>query len=93
MFYFSQIIRLCEIAGQNLLDNGNDWRYMWNSVYFTIQVTASVGYGDYYPQTLFGKFFTIVATASGQILLALAIVSVGYLQHFTPLERKAYDSV
>ena len=49
VFYFSQIIRLCEIAGQQLLDNGNDWRYMWNSVYFTIQVITSVGYGDYYP--------------------------------------------
>jgi hypothetical protein len=62
-----------------LLDNGNDWRYMWNSVYFTIQVITSVGYGDYYPQTLMGKFFTILAAGSGQILLALAIVAVGYL--------------
>jgi hypothetical protein len=66
---------------------------MWNSVYFTIQVMTSVGYGDYYPQTLFGKCFTMLAAGSGQILLALAIVAVGYLQHFTPLERKAYDNV
>ena len=40
-----------------------------------------------------GKSFTVLAAGSGQILLALAIVAVGYLQHFTPLERKAYDNV
>ena len=66
---------------------------MWNSVYFTIQVMTSVGYGDYYPQTLFGKVFTILAAGTGQLLLALAIVAVGYLSNFTPLERKAYDNV
>ena len=65
IFYFSQLIRLSEIAGQGLLDNGNDWRYMWNSLYFTIQVMTSVGYGEYYPQTLFGKFFTMFAAGVG----------------------------
>jgi hypothetical protein len=93
VFYFSQLIRLFEIAGQGLLDNGNDWRYLWNSVYFTVQVMTSVGYGEYYPQTLFGKLFTILAAATGYVLLALAIVAIGYLSNFTPLERKAYDNV
>lgn len=37
---------------------------------------ATVGYGDYYPKTLPGRFYVLFAAASGIILSSLLIVSL-----------------
>ena len=66
---------------------------MWNSLYFTVSVMTSTGYGEYYPQTLLGKIVTVLAAYTGQIILALGIVCIGFTSRFNALERKAFNQV
>jgi len=54
---------------------------------------TSIGYGEYYPRTVPGKFFTSLAAHCGQVLLAIGVVSLSNLNKFSTLERKAYDQV
>jgi hypothetical protein len=54
---------------------------------------TTVGYGDIYPQTHFGRFFGVVACLIGMLLVSYLIVGMSTLFDFTPQEHRAYEKL
>jgi hypothetical protein len=45
-----------------------------NSAWLTIITMTTVGYGDIYARTNFGRFFSVIAFIVGNVLISLIIV-------------------
>ena len=45
---------------------------------------TTVGYGDIYPQTHFGRFFAVIACLIGMLLVSYLIVGVNSIFELTP---------
>jgi voltage-gated potassium channel len=62
-----------------------------SSMWFTISTITSVGFGDVYPITTFGKFVAGIISISGLILFAIpmSILTSGFLKISNPEERKS----
>lgn len=58
----------------------------------TITMTT-VGYGDVYPQTHFGRFFGVLSCILGMLLVSYLIVGMSSLFDFTPQEHRAYEKL
>jgi hypothetical protein len=54
---------------------------------------TTVGYGDMYPQTHFGRFFGVVSCLIGMLLVSYLIVGMSTLFDFTPQEHRAYEKL
>jgi len=52
-----------------------------------------VGYGDFFPVTHIGRVLGITAVIIGNLLLALTVVSLSFIQEFNPQQRKAYELI
>lgn len=48
----------------------------FTAVYFSIVTMSTIGYGDYCPSTLEGRFITMLAAVWGAILIALFVTVV-----------------
>lgn len=67
-----------EGAGQELSGKGdlvliNEF---WNSLYFSIVTFTTLGYGDYTPTGLSGKFLACIVSLSGLLLVSLFMVTI-----------------
>jgi len=59
----------------------------------TIITMATVGYGDYYPETHIGRAIAVFACIWGNFLISLMVVSLTISSEFNPSQRKAYDNI
>ena len=50
-----------------------DWTYMWNGFWCITITIFTVGYGDYYPHTHFGRIISIIACLWGTFLVSLMV--------------------
>ncbi len=71
----------------------HDWSYVWNGFWCVIITILTVGYGDFYPQTLAGRGIAVVACLWGTFLISLMVVSLTISVEFTAQEQKAYDEL
>ena len=53
----------------------------------------TVGYGDMFPKSHFGRFIVIIAAIIGMLLVSLIVVSLAVLTEFTDEEKKAYNVI
>jgi voltage-gated potassium channel len=62
-----------------------------SAMWFTISTITSVGFGDVYPITSFGKVVAGITSMSGLILFAIpmSILTSGFLKISNPQERKS----
>lgn len=67
------------------------FRYFWNSFWLVITTMTTIGFGDIYPITNFGRILTIFACIWGFLVYALFVVSVNMVTKFNEDEHKAYD--
>lgn len=68
-----------------------DFDHLYNSMWLVVITMTTVGYGDIYPRTHFGRFFGVVACLIGMLLVSYLIVGMSTLYDFQlPQERKAY---
>lgn len=70
-----------------------DWSYVNNGFWCIIITILTVGYGDFYPQTIVGRMIAVVACLWGTFLISLMVVSLTISVEFTPQEQKAYDEL
>lgn len=54
---------------------------------------TTLGYGDLYPQTHFGRFFGVLACLIGMLLVSYLIVAMSTLFEFTPQEVQAFERI
>lgn len=59
----------------------------------TIITMATVGYGDFYPETHIGRTIAIFSCIWGNLLISLMVVSLTISTEFNPSQRKAYDNI
>ena len=74
--------------------SGYDWTYMWNSMWCIIITMATVGYGDFVPETFLGRTVAIFACVWGNFLISLMVVSLTQSSEFTVAAHQlAYEKV
>ncbi len=73
------------------LSEENDLAYLLNCIWLIIITMVTVGYGDEYPKSHFGRIVIIIAAILGMLLVSIIIVSLGNLIEFTDEEKKAYS--
>ncbi len=74
---------LNEISGQDFSQLSN---CMWN----VIITLSSVGYGDIYPKTFFGRWIGILICFWGVFIISFFVVTITNILLFTSAEQKAY---
>lgn len=60
---------------------------MWN----VIITLTSVGYGDIYPKSLFGRITGVLISFWGVFITSFFVVTVTNMLMFSPSEEKAYN--
>jgi hypothetical protein len=65
-----------------------DWESMWNGMWCIIITMTTVGYGDYYPQTTFGRILGVLACLWGNFLISLIVVALTGILDFKPQEDR-----
>jgi hypothetical protein len=76
--------QLVEASGQ---DFGNMVNCMWN----VIITLTSVGYGELYPKTFYGRIVGIIICFWGVFIVSFFVVTLTGMLSFTDNEKKAYD--
>lgn len=54
---------------------------------------TTVGYGDFYPATYFGRLIGVFACLWGNLIVSIMVVSLTISAEFTPQQRKAYERI
>lgn len=67
--------------------------YLTNAQWLTIITMATVGYGDFYPETHFGRFFCLIACISGMVLVSALIVALNLASDFDNEQRTSFISI
>lgn len=71
-------------------DEYQDYSYVWNGMWLVVVTMTSVGFGDYYPKSHFGRFIIILTTFWGVFLVSMCIVSISNYRQFYSTEKYAF---
>ena len=93
LFYIGIFIKTVEISYVSQDGIQFDFDYLFNALWLVIITMTTVGYGDIYPQTHFGRFFGVISCLIGMILISYLVVSMNTVLEFTPQEAKAYGKL
>ena len=61
-----------------------------NCYWLIIVTMTTVGYGEMYPKSHFGRFIAVIACIVGMLLVSLIVVSLTIISEFSNEEKKAY---
>ncbi|OMJ83124.1 hypothetical protein SteCoe_16045 [Stentor coeruleus] len=89
---FGIALRNVERPFQNVTPT-HDWNYMWNGMWCIIITMATVGYGDFYATTHFGRVISVIACFWGTFLISLMVLSLTISSEFTPQESKSFNKI
>jgi hypothetical protein len=91
IFAFGVALRNAERPYQNT--SGKDWDYIWNGIWCIIITMTTVGYGDYFASTHFGRFISVIACFWGTFLISLMVLSLTISSEFNPQESKSFNKI
>lgn len=91
IFIFGYSLRGIEMSF--MASSGQDWRYYWNGLWCIIITMAAVGFGDFYPVSLLGRFIVIIASLWGTFLISLMVAAMTVSIEFNSQEAISYDSI
>lgn len=76
IFMFAFTLRICERPVNLILgeENGMDFESVENSIWCVIITMTTVGYGDFYPRTLFGRILDIIIAIWGIFIVSMMVV-------------------
>jgi potassium intermediate/small conductance calcium-activated channel subfamily N protein 2 len=75
---------LNEASGQNFSNMNNS---MWN----VIITLSSVGYGELFPKTFYGRIVGIIVCFWGVFIISFFVVTVTNMLEFSGQEERSYD--
>jgi len=70
-----------------------DWRYYWNGFWCVIITIATVGFGDLYPISIFGRCIMIFACLWGTFLISLMVAALTVGIEFNAQDRVSYENI
>ena len=70
-----------------------NFNYVWNSFWCVVVTMTTIGYGDIYPQTHFGRLVIIVACIWGVFILSLFVVALNNTIQLSKEESKAFEQI
>ena len=73
--------------------SNKDWDSVSNNFWNVIVVITSVGYGDFYPSTHFGRFFTVISAILGTFFISMMVLIMADNITFNRFEKKAYTKI
>lgn len=62
----------------------------YNCIWYTIITMTTVGFGDFYPDSLLGKLIGILASFVGVILMSISVITVSNLVNFDNQEYNTF---
>eukprot|EP01017_Pseudomicrothorax_dubius_P043007 TRINITY_DN7096_c0_g1_i2.p1 TRINITY_DN7096_c0_g1~~TRINITY_DN7096_c0_g1_i2.p1 ORF type:complete len:267 (-),score=54.92 TRINITY_DN7096_c0_g1_i2:81-881(-) len=92
VFIFAYAIRICE-RPLSRYTNTVDYSPYSNSLWNVVVTMTTVGYGDYYPRTLFGRIVSFTMCIWGLFIISIMVVSLTNLLNMGMLESKAYSVI
>lgn len=82
---------LLRVFEQPLKDvSGQDFT-LSNSFWNVIVTMSTVGYGDFFPKTTFGRFIGVLICLWGVVVVSIFVVTVTNMLAFDPTEEKTYS--
>ena len=90
LYLFSLIFKMFEHF------DGNDksgFKYIWNVYWFLVVTMTTIGYGDFTPNTLFGRIIGIFCCLMGIFILALVVVTLMINTTLNDDELRAYNEI
>jgi hypothetical protein len=82
---------LLRVFEQPLKDvSGQDFT-LSNSFWNVIVTMSTVGYGDFFPKTTFGRFVGVLICLWGVVVVSIFVVTVTNMLAFDPTEEKTYS--
>jgi hypothetical protein len=73
--------------------SGMNFRNFNNCVWNVVITLSSVGYGEFYPVTFFGRIIGIIICFWGVFIVSMFVLIVSNILEFEYQETKAYDMV
>lgn len=70
--------------------SGQDYSYA-NAFWNVIVTMSTVGYGDFFPKTHFGRFVGVLICLWGVVVVSIFVVTVTNMLSFDPTEEKTYS--
>lgn len=96
-YCFGEAIRTFEIFYWENFDKNNsynqNWNYQWNAMWFVFVTMTTVGYGDLFPKTQFGRCITIMSALVGVYFVSMMMVFMTQKSLMTDKEDKAYKLI
>jgi len=79
------------LINEDSQNNLNDFRSFSNCMWYTFITMATVGFGDYYPKTNFGRLIGIADAIIGTVFVSLFIIYLQRTLSLNPTEKTAVD--
>ena len=91
---FALCIRIFELHYWETQSNvTQNWKYTWNALWCVFVSMTTVGYGDFYPKTHFGRMLIICSCISGVYFISLMMMFMAQKSLLTESEQKAYKLI
>ena len=89
--YFSLMLKIFE-SPIDIRDHSN-LIYWSNSIWTTFVTALTIGYGDCFPRTYFGRVISIATGIFGYVIFSLLVISIVSMKDFDAVERKLFNSI
>jgi len=92
-FYNAELIYALDDTNNQHARTMQKFSNIYNSFWLIIVTMTTLGYGDIYPTTYFGRVISIIACIFGTFILSSIIVFLSNFIAFDDIERYVYNSV
>ena len=91
---FSLCIRIFEMYYWETYDViTQDWTFIWNALWCVFVSMTTVGYGDFYPKTHFGRIFVIISCSVGIYFISMMMIFLTQKSILSESELKSYKLI
>jgi hypothetical protein len=93
LVYITPILRLLEVSFEPDIPNDFNLDTVNNSAWVVVITMTTVGYGDLYPKTHFGRGAVVLACLIGMLLVSYLVVGMNSMFDFNPQENRAFGKL
>lgn len=74
----------------DVVRDSNEFSFIWNGMWLAVVTMTTVGFGDYYAISVFGRIVTVLIIFWGIFLISLVVVALTNLMDLDHKESRAY---